>query len=348
MFNFVIPHSRSGSNSYLRLLEEGIAACGHRCTFADARAEPATDEVLWIHWPEDLAHYCSPDPQQAQKISEWLSLWRRENHVVWTVHNLHRHGMPHDAGFNHLYNLVAGAADVQMHHGKASIALARETFPRARPTVTTMAHHGGYFNLLGEATRESARAKLGLPAEARVLLIFGSIRAADEYQMAVEAAAIGWHVVIAGRTPSLGRRLRLKNWLRSRMTTLNITTHIGEIADTDVDPFVKAADALLIARSSSLNSGNIFLGMTFGRAVIGPNCGNMGEILRARDNFVFDPADLRDLRHVLRFALRADLDPVGERNAAWIQAHGRWENVAEAAVAAVQEVAARGSVAHEM
>ena len=99
---------------------------------------------------------------------------------------------------------------------------------------------------------------------------------------------------------------------------------------------VKACDAVLIARYRALNSGNVYLGMTFGKALIGPNEGNTGEILSLTDNLLFDAGDLASLQAVLDRALVADLKPLGTRNAEWLKANARWELIAESLLEAVR------------
>jgi hypothetical protein len=47
----------------------------------------------------------------------------------------------------------------------------------------------------------------------------------------------------------------------------------------------------MIQRKRILNSGNLPMGFYFGKPVVGPDVGNVGEILRSTGNPVFDPED---------------------------------------------------------
>ena len=48
---------------------------------------------------------------------------------------------------------------------------------------------------------------------------------------------------------------------------------------------------VFIQRKRILNSGNLPMGFYFGKPVVGPDTGNVGEILRSTGNPVFDPGD---------------------------------------------------------
>lgn len=52
---------------------------------------------------------------------------------------------------------------------------------------------------------------------------------------------------------------------------------------------MSAADLVFIPRIDILNSGNVFLGLTFNKIVVGPAVGNIEEQLKELDLPVFDP-----------------------------------------------------------
>jgi hypothetical protein len=87
----------------------------------------------------------------------------------------------------------------------------------------------------------------------------------------------------------------LKYWLRD-LSRLYYRLHpsyafnYSFVEEEDTQIFLNAADVLFIPRLRVLNSGNVTLGMTFGRVVVGPDSWDIGELLRATGNPVFDPA----------------------------------------------------------
>ena len=67
----------------------------------------------------------------------------------------------------------------------------------------------------------------------------------------------------------------------------NIRIFANPISDDLLVSICKSTDILLIIRDNSLNSGNISLGFSFGCYVIGPEIGNIGELLKQNNNMVY-------------------------------------------------------------
>jgi len=61
------------------------------------------------------------------------------------------------------------------------------------------------------------------------------------------------------------------------------------VAEADAQIYLNACDVLLIPRLKVLNSGNITLGLTFGKVVVGPDSWDVGELLKETGNPTFDP-----------------------------------------------------------
>ena len=51
------------------------------------------------------------------------------------------------------------------------------------------------------------------------------------------------------------------------------------------------SDVVFIQRCVILNSGVVPMAFLFGRGVVGPDSGNVGELLRVTANLVFSPSD---------------------------------------------------------
>lgn len=63
-----------------------------------------------------------------------------------------------------------------------------------------------------------------------------------------------------------------------------------------------------------LNSGVVPMAFLFGRGVVGPDSGNVGELLRVTANLVFSPSDQGSVNSMLRSAMNMDLDDLGAKN----------------------------------
>ena len=64
-----------------------------------------------------------------------------------------------------------------------------------------------------------------------------------------------------------------------------------------------AADVVLIQRLDILNSGNLPMAYHAGKVVVGPDVGNVGQILRETGNFTFDSHDIGSPVSALQKAL---------------------------------------------
>lgn len=339
-----VPHPYGGPQSFLGLLDEALRHRGWMFQYDYPPDPDRVEAATWIHWPEQLTNYQFPTPEDLDRIGRWLEAASRAGTVLWTVHNTHRHGMPDHPGFNALYRMTAERADVQLHLARTSIGLVQRLFPEARPREVLLQPFGDLSCMIGPRTRQEARRELGLGEGPPILLAAGTIRADPEYRMVLRAAAwSGWRVLTQDRRPYVRRRHRVQVWIERRLAGGRLVESCRRVPEPVEDQVVKACDAVFVPRPHNLNSASVYLGFTFGRAVIGPDLGNIGEVLRATGNPTFRPSFL-DLIRVLRRSRSLDLEELGRRNAAWVAKNGRWEDAAQVALTAIESLTRGESV----
>jgi hypothetical protein len=134
------------------------------------------------------------------------------------------------------------------------------------------------------------------------MLVFGAIRNLKERDLARETfdnlptpnkvlLVSNWMEVL----PQVAW-IRLKYWLRD-LERLCYRLHprynfnYGFVPEDETQLYLNAADILFISRFHVLNSGNVTLGMTFGRVVVGPDSWDVGELLRETGNPTFDSSE---------------------------------------------------------
>ena len=78
-----------------------------------------------------------------------------------------------------------------------------------------------------------------------------------------------------------------------------------------------ASDVIFIQRKDILNSASIPLAFLFHKVVIGPNIGNIGEILQDTGNPVFHPDNKFDIIRALETARQLSARRKGEDNYAY-------------------------------
>ena len=74
------------------------------------------------------------------------------------------------------------------------------------------------------------------------------------------------------------------------------------IDNCDLPYYMAASDVIFIQRKDILNSASIPLAFLFHKVVIGPNIGNIGEILQDTGNPVFHPDNQFDIIRALEAA----------------------------------------------
>lgn len=324
----IIPHE-VGENSYLRELANSLEKYCCNVKFDSTILDISDGATLWIHWPEQLTEYRTPSDKELIEIKRWLKEASKNSVIVWTVHNIYRHGSPDNMKFKALYQLAAEYSHIHVHHGRSSIEKVEKNFPNAKPIISKIINHGGYWNLMGPLSQSEARVKLNIKSNDRVVLVFGSIRTSEEYLLVSKVASLkGIKLVIAGRLPYVRIRHRVAvffNRLFSKNSTLIVD---GMIDENDIDKFLKACDVVFIPRVDGLNSGNVFLGFTFSRLVVGPDIGNIGEVLKNTGNIVYDPKKKSSIKKAFNFESSQYIVDQGEANFRWLNKNCRWEDYA--------------------
>ena len=65
--------------------------------------------------------------------------------------------------------------------------------------------------------------------------------------------------------------------------------HAGFLSSEELNEWLCASDIVLIQRKGILNSGNVALAYSASKVVVGPDLGNVGEILKETNNYTFNP-----------------------------------------------------------
>jgi glycosyltransferase involved in cell wall biosynthesis len=268
-------------------------------------------DVIHLHFPEYLtfeltrAYIDGLSDSLIEALRIRLAFWAQRARMVVTRHVLLPHDARNDPMWEKLYATFYSFVDAVAHFGRASVVefedrYASLTFVRGQPPIHRVIPHQNYSSLPNEISRIEARKRLGIDEDAEVMLVFGAIRTDAERNLISSTFAeleSGNRVLLASRWPEKLAGvswIRLKYWIRD-LTRLYYRLHpkfvLGYdfVAEADTQIYLNACDVLFIPRLWVLNSGNVALGMTFGRVVVGPDSWDVGEILRENRNPVFDP-----------------------------------------------------------
>lgn len=311
-------------------------------------ARPEID-VLHLQWPEALVGFREPGASDLQRIAGSLQAWKREGtKIVVTIHNAHPHGADSES-YRDMYRLVYEAADGFVHLGEASIKFLHERFPKAASGAAhRVISHGDYSCLRGKGSAEQAKQSLGIPAGSQVIASIGRIRDDRELRLlsrGFDSAKLKQGLLlVAGRLPSTSRKqfdyyqLRWPFFVSPRKRLSE-----GLIPAGEIQKYVRATDVLAIPRIDNMNSGNIALGFTFGRVVVGPDIGVIGEQLRLTGNPVYDPASPESFGEALVKGMELAGKGHGMRNREWADAHMHWERIANLHLDFYQDLSERAA-----
>ncbi|HET6406478.1 MAG TPA: hypothetical protein VFG14_01255 [Chthoniobacteraceae bacterium] len=306
----------SNHRDFVDYLAESYRGAGWEVVVGTANFEIAGAEFDLVHfqWPEEIAGWNEPSEAQLIQIAERLDDWGRRAQLVLTAHNLRPHRNGAAPRYRKLYDLFYDRMHVVAHFTSTSRdEVTRDLPPASRPKHIVT----GYFNLdrLLPAKRDRAHARngLNLPSDAFAILVFGGLREWAEVELIRDgfdrASVPGKSLLMCGRYDESGpswrqrwRRWTWSRWLRSRKAVIVQ----GYVPDGDVHRVADAADAVLIPRLRSMNSGLPALGASFGKIIIAPRCGAYPELLAGTHHPIYEPGDPSSLARAMEVASKLD------------------------------------------
>jgi glycosyltransferase involved in cell wall biosynthesis len=265
----------------------------------DSEYVPDVD-IVWIHWPEAMFNWSAVSEEQIERFEQSMKTWKVNSKLVYTRHNFLPHRL-RTPGYVRLYEIILREADCVVHLGQESFnELAGKGSGKTRHVI--IPHHV-YTLYPNDVSRAEARSYLKINSQRQVLLVFGAVRHKAEKKFIHQVFKLVHHpdrLLLVPRMeyffPAWLRFLLTKKARKILSETLNSLLSFRSkyvfgnrfIQDGFVQHYFKAADVLLIPRQDTLNSGLAFLGMAYDLPVVGPETGNIGEVLRASGNFVYD------------------------------------------------------------
>jgi len=131
--------------------------------------------------------------------------------------------------------------------------------------------------------RETARKKLNIEDSTLVILSFGAVRSQEDMNLLFDTfnklKYSNKKLLIVGRVD--------KNIVYDKENK-NVVIEDRFVSDNEIDLYLNSTDIVFLPRLFSLNSGTLFLGISYSKIVMGPNVGNIGLILNQLNYPVFN------------------------------------------------------------
>lgn len=249
--------------------------------------------IVYIHWPEALFNWIEPTGEDLEELKSALIQWKKNSIIIYTKHDEKSH-IEKAPNFAKLINLIERNAHVFIHLGNNSKKSDSARFPLAFHEVV---NHPLYLNSYEIIEQVTARKKLGIDEDALVITAPGKIRTFQERKLLLSSykkLKIKNKILIVPTMKSEIRyeirgRVRIKKFIDVRKHFIerfkkkycppNYIFGYGRISKEELALKVSAADIVFVPRVNTLNSGIVFLGLTFKKIVVGPSTGNIGDHL---------------------------------------------------------------------
>ncbi len=325
----IVYSSSFGVCPFVPSLKKALESCGAMVDWGMELFWKSSEQydVILFQWPESIWNFTPVDDVRVASLKERITYWKSTGaKIAYTRHNIMSHA-DKSLAMQALYRLVENSSDLIVHMGKNSLTeyIAGHRDNLTQKQVVIPQHTTEWIDR--EISVLEARQRLRLPADGKIILGFGAFRFDEERRFVLEAFR---KLKVKGKvlvTPSLfpGRVFRRNPfWLAVKIArrlpflikygVFGTIFKSSTVPNTELPYYFAASDAVLIQRLKILNSGNLPMGFYFGKVVIGPNVGNVGEILEQTGNPTFDPNNLVSLTQAMAKALSDDCATLGERN----------------------------------
>ncbi len=225
-------------------------------------------DIVHLHWPEAFFRNTGDRLDRLRVLRYPVDLWltARKFPIVVTAHNLLPHNRGEEAGVHKNIQRTMRRAAAIFAHAEAAKTKLVETFgvPDARIEVIPFGDHAV---TLGEPIpRQQARALLGLPADEKVCLMFGTVSpykgSSEVVQFWVENK-IAHRLVVVGPALSDAYAASLRELARNA-PSVDLRVSADWMDDATLRMWLSAVDCAIFNYKSIFTSGAGALARSFG------------------------------------------------------------------------------------
>lgn len=311
------------SNPFVRSLAKGLEAegCSVDCDIDSFWDKYEYYDIIYLQWPEEIYRW-NKSKINLDALSDHFDLLKKKAiKTVITCHNLHPHN--NDELMTKLYNLVYSKVDAIQHMGIFSYNFLKNKFPKTLHFIVP--HHIADEMWNRKSNVSEFKLRHHIPETDIVISSFGAFRNQDEVNLFLNMAKDVGRKGITYLAP----RIPIGNLYHGRWINKSISfilkyikykylgvRYAGFLNNKELNEWLCASDIVFIQRKDILNSGNVVLAFSAKKIVVGPEVGNVGEILKETNNFVFNPYQRETVRKATIEAIenRKRTNVIGNKN----------------------------------
>lgn len=257
-------------------------------------------DIIHFQWPESIFNWETVKNEDIKILNLHLTNVKNRNiKIIYTRHNIKPH-YSFDINRIKLYEIIESNCDVVIHLGNYSLHQFNLLNTENNIKHYVVPHHTYDTLYSSNIDKNFARKQLKIEDNKFVFLCFGAFRDNEERNMVIKSFTKLYYpnkLLLAPRFYKYKINVkhprafvkaifeRLSFLQMSRNTKLSAKF----INNQELPLYFTAADVVFIQRCQILNSGNIPMAFLFGKTVIGPKIGNVGEIIDETGNISFDP-----------------------------------------------------------
>jgi hypothetical protein len=295
-----VPHKKD-RNVYF---DEIINFSKNEFVFGYYKEFDTSYDIVNIQFPEAIFDFKLPTQNQLDDLELEIKKWKENSKIVLILNDDKSH-YDLENKFGRLFELMYQYVDAVVHLGKFSLETNQKYF--SKNCQHTIIYHPLYESLRKDFITQNIEEKIALNFEGRfVVVAIGAIRSKEEAKFLLKVfkkipqenkLLVVPNMFPFWQLPSfLPYRFRkIYKWIMMFLYCFPIKKDQYFFGYNFIDyPYmidlVKKSSLMIIPRLRNLNSGNLFLGLTFDKPMVIPKIGNLVEVAHS---FNFPLLDLK-------------------------------------------------------
>jgi beta-1,4-mannosyltransferase len=294
-----IPDYRDG-NPYQQILSKSLVKEGVDVYFGNFVGLFSILKLVKKFWKPDILHIHWPHPfliadnksktllRSTIFICELLILRAINIKIIWTIHNISNHEdkfSSEELFFNRLLIKLCNKLIAHCSSAKSEVIKIYNT----KESSIVVIPHGNYIGWYKNAiTRSRARKELNLSEKDVIFLYFGQIRPyKGVLELIIDFKKLNHQqakLLIVGKPLNDDVAADILNECNESEKIKNIFEFIP---DDDLQIYMNAADVVVLPYRNILTSGAVISAISFGKPIIAPAIGCIGDILDEKGSFLY-------------------------------------------------------------